>query len=207
VPFLTDDAMLTGHGVAQFPDVNIPPTGRDPNNKQQMAFAGFYTPTSDGHDAASVFPGERNPVLTLTPYRGDLGMDAGIPQSVYTLNQDEVDRGRLVPVTKQPVRLRPGQSYTLDDGSRVEFVGTRQWAGLQVRYDPGEKVVLVGAVCLLLSLVTMLLGSRRRVWFRIGPAGDNDSTVDAAALARGERGGLSDELDLLVARLHEKGAD
>ncbi|MBO0869858.1 MAG: cytochrome c biogenesis protein ResB [Micromonosporaceae bacterium] len=207
VPFLTDDAMLTGHGVAQFPDVNIPPTGRDPNNKQQMAFVGFYTPTSDGHDATSVWPGERNPVLTVTPYRGDLGLDAGIPTSVYTLDQDEVDRGRLVPVTKQPVRLRPGQSYTLDDGSRVEFLGTRQWAGLQVRYDPGEPVVLVGAVCLLLGLVTMLLGRRRRVWLRIRAAGTGDSTVEAGALARGEHSGLREELDALLARLRDKGAD
>jgi cytochrome c biogenesis protein len=196
-PFRGTDPMLTSSGLAMFPDVNIPPTGRDPNNKQQMAFQGFYIPTSDGTSATSIYPAERNPVLVITPYRGDLGLDAGIPHSVYTLDQDEIDRGRLKQVTSAPLRLRPGQSATLDDGSRVEFLGTRPWAAIQVRYDPGEKVVLIGAGCLLVGLITMLFGRRRRVWFRV-QTGDSGSTVDAAALARGEYTGFNAEFEAIV---------
>jgi cytochrome c biogenesis protein len=193
-PFLTKDGMETSTGVAEFPDVNVPPSGRDPNNKQQVAFQGVYVPTSDGRNATSIFPAERNPVLVITPYRGDLGLDAGIPHSVYTLNQDEIDSGRLKPVTSAPLRLKPGQSATLDDGSRVEFLGTRQWVTMSVRYDPGEPVVLAGAVCLLLGLVSMLFGRRRRVWFRIRA----DGSSEAAALARGEYVGFHAEFEAIV---------
>jgi cytochrome c biogenesis protein len=193
-PFLPTDALLTSDGVAMFPDVNVPPGGVDPDNKQQVAFAGVYVPTSDGTHPVSTFPGERNPVLVLTPYRGDLGLDAGIPHSVYTLNQDEIDRGRLKPVTTTPLRLRPGQSATLDDGSTVTFVGTRPWVTMTVRYDPGERVVLAGAVCLLLGLVSMLFGRRRRVWFRVSPT----DGVAAGALARGEYTGFGAEFETIV---------
>jgi cytochrome c biogenesis protein len=192
-PFLPADALLTSTGVAAFPDVNVPPTGRDPNNKQQVAFQGVFVPSSDGTHATSTFPGERNPVLVITPYRGDLGLDAGIPHSVYTLNQDEIASGRLTAVTSEPLRLKPGESATLDDGSRVEFVGTRQWVTMSVRYDPGERIVLAGAVCLLVGLVTMLFGRRRRVWFRVSRTG-----VEAAALARGEYPGFSTEFEEIV---------
>jgi cytochrome c biogenesis protein len=193
-PFLVSDALMTSTGVAMFPDVNVPPGGRDPNDKQQVAFQGVYVPTSDGAHATSTFPAERNPVLVLTPYRGDLGLDAGIPHSVYSLNQDEIARGRLRPVTQQPLRLKPGESATLDDGSRVEFLGTRQWVTMTVRYDPGESIVLAGAVCLLLGLIAMLFGRRRRVWFRVAPGGG----VEAAALARGEYPGFTAEFEDLV---------
>ena len=137
---------------------------------------------------------ERNPVLVITPYRGDLGLDAGIPHSVYSLDQHEIDTGRLKPVTTAPLRLRPGQSATLDDGTQVEFVGTQPWVALTVRYDPGERIVLVGAICLLLGLVTSLTGKRRRVWFRIPP----DGPVAAGALARSEYAGFQDEFGSLI---------
>ncbi len=130
----------------------------------------------------------------ITPYRGDLGLDAGIPHSVYSLNEDEIASGRLKAVTTAPLRLKPGQSATLDDGSTVEFLGTRQWAALTVRYDPGERIVLAGAVCLLLGLLAMLFGRRRRVWFRVPVDGE----VEAAALARGEYAGFQAEFDSIV---------
>ncbi|MEN3307410.1 MAG: cytochrome c biosis protein [Micromonosporaceae bacterium] len=196
-PFLARDGLETSEGVAQFPDVNTPPTGRDPDHKQQVAFQGVYVPTANGKDAVSVFPAERNPVLVITPYRGDLGLDTGIPHSVYTLNQDEIASGRLTALTAAPLRLKPGESATLDDGSRVEFVGTRQWAAVTVRYDPGEQVVLAGAVCLLVGLVAMLFGRRRRVWFRVTGDG-RASTAEAAALARGEYAGFNAEFEAIV---------
>ncbi len=130
----------------------------------------------------------------ITPYRGDLGLDAGIPHSVYSLNEDEIASGRLKAVTTAPLRLKPGQSATLDDGSTVEFLGTRQWAALTVRYDPGERIVLAGAVCLLLGLLAMLFGRRRRVWFRVPVDGE----VEGAALARGEYAGFQAEFDSIV---------
>ncbi len=193
-PFLYLDSNKTSSGVVAFPDANVDPVkGRDPNDKQQVAFAGVYVPTSDGVHAASTFPTERNPVLVVTPYRGDLGLDAGIPSSVYTLDQHQIDTGRLRALG-DPLRLRPGESARLDDGTTVEFLGTRPWTALTVRYDPGETVVLVGAWCLMAGLLISLTGRRRRVWFRVPP----DGPVSAGALARGEYPGFTTEFENLV---------
>jgi len=141
----------------------------------------------------SVFPTERNPVLVVTPYRGDLGVDSGVPRSVYTLDQRQIDTGKLRAMSA-PLRLRPGDSAKLDDGSTVEFLGTRPWTALSVRYDPGETIVLAGAICLLLGLLTSLTGRRRRIWFRVPP----DGPVSAGALARSEYPGFQAEFDALV---------
>jgi cytochrome c biogenesis protein len=197
-PFMNLDGDETGQGVVLFPDANVDPVkGRDPFDKKQIAFSGVYVPTSDGSSPFSVFPAERNPVLVVTPYRGDLGMDAGIPHSVYTLDQHQIDTGQLKQVGSAPLRLKPGQSATLDDGTRVDFLGTRPWIAVTVRYDPGEQVVLVGAICLLLGLVTSLTGKRRRVWFRIPPSGP----VSAGALARTGYAGFQDEFTALMKEL------
>jgi cytochrome c biogenesis protein len=197
-PFMNVDGNGTGEGVLFYPDANVDPgKPRDPYDKQQVAFSGMYVPTADGHSPFSVFPAERNPVLVITAYRGDLGLDAGIPHSVYSLDQHQIDTGRLKAVTPQPLRLKPGESATLDDGTRVDFLGTRPWVALTVRYDPAEQVVLVGAVCLLLGLIGSLTGKRRRVWFRIPP----DGPVEAGALARSEYAGFQDEFTALIKEL------
>ena len=65
--------------------------------------------------------------------------------------------------------MKPGQTWTLDDGSKLEFVGTRQFATLSIRYDPTQTMVLAGAVLGLLGLMLSLFVHRRRVWFRVSP--------------------------------------
>ena len=192
-PFLYLDSNKTSSGVVSFPDANVDPSAARSSAKDQVAFAGVYIPTSDGASPVSVFPAERNPVLVVTPYRGDLGLDSGVPRSVYTLDQRQIDTGRLRALSA-PLRLRPGQSATLDDGTTVEFLGTRPWTALSVRYDPGETIVLAGAICLLVGLLTSLAGRRRRVWFRVPP----DGPVSAGALARSEYPGFHAEFDALV---------
>ena len=193
--FPNQDSMLTSLGVVEFPDANIDPAkGFDPADKQQVAFTGTYIPTvSSDTSAVSAYPAERNPMLFLTPYRGDLGLDAGIPTSVYSLDEHQVETGRLNKVG-DVIRLTPGGSATLDDGTKVEFLGTRPWITTTVRYDPGESLVLVGAVLLLVGLVVMLLGRRLRVWFRIPPSGP----ASAGALARSAYPGFAAEFESIV---------
>ncbi len=198
-PLLPSDNNLTSEGAISFPDANTPPDGAaDPDHKQQVGFQAVYLPTSDGVDAVSSYPGERNPVLSLVAYRGDLGLDVGLPHSVYTLDSAQISSGRLAMV-KDRINLHPGQSATLDDGTTVQFLGTQPWVNIAVRYDPGQRLVLTGAACLLVGLVTMLFGRRRRVWFRLRPAGDG-SEVTAGALARSEYSGFTEEFDALVDR-------
>jgi cytochrome c biogenesis protein len=188
-PFLpTDNAKLTSEGVALFPDVNR----RD--RSLQIAFEGLYLPTAPASPpfVRSVFPAENAPGLILFAYRGDLGLEAGIPQSVYRLNQRQIDAGRLSQVGTSQL-LRPGQEWTLDDGSRVEFLGTRQWVTLSIRSDPGEPLVLGSVGLMLAGLLLSLTGKRRRVWFRAA-----DGAVEAGGLPRTDYPGFADEFRTLV---------
>jgi len=196
-PFLPVDGGLTSEGVAAFPDVNR----REP--KQQMAFDGLYLPTAPetGPVLRSTHPEERAPALMLVAYRGDLGLDAGIPQSVYVLNQRQVRAGQLTQVGDAKL-LRPGGSWTLDDGTTVEFVGTRQWVTLSIRYDPGERVVLVSVILLLVGLMLSLTGKRRRIWVRVTPAPDGGrSLIEAGGLARSDHPGFAAEFRALTQRI------
>ncbi len=198
--FLPDDEMLTSSGVAKFPDANVDPTGAKPRDlASQVGFAGIYLPTlpADPSVGKSAFPAERNPSLMLVAYQGNLGLGSGIPQSVYELSRGQIASGELKQVGES--MLRPGESWTLPDGSRLEFVGTRQWITVSVRNDPGETIVLFGAGALLLGLMVSLSGRRRRVWARITPAGDGRSLISLGGLARGDYPGFRDEFARVVA--------
>ncbi len=197
--FLPSDSTLTSTGVVLFPDANTDPKTGTRAPRQQVGFQGIYLPTvppdpSVGH---SLYPAERDPALMLVAYRGDLGLDAGIPRSVYTIDHQQIAAGRLKQVG-QPHLLRPGQSWKLDDGSTVQFVGTRPWATISVRYDPGEPIVLAGAILLLVGLMPSLAIRRRRVFFRLRPTTEG-TELTAGGLARNEYPGFAAEFDRLLA--------
>jgi cytochrome c biogenesis protein len=201
VPFLPRDGMFTSEGVAMFPDVNIDPRTNQRNEDLQVGFEGVYLPTvgADGRPT-SVFPAENNPVLFLTAYRGNLGVDAGVPGSVYSLDRGQLANGKLKRVsgTGRPHELKPGQAWTLDDGTKLEFLGTQRFATLAVRDDPTEPLVLGGAVLGLLGLMASLYGKRRRVFFRMSPltgagAGAGRTVMEAGGLPRTDYPGFSDE--------------
>lgn len=211
-PFLTTgDVGLTSEGLAAFPDINVDPaTGtRDPD--LQMAFSGLYLPTAPAVApfARSEYPTERNPALNLVAYRGNLGMDAGIPGSVYELDQRQVRAGKVKEVGTK--LLRKGETWKLDDDTTVEFLGTVPYITLSVRYDPGSTPLLVSSGVLLIGLMGSLFGRRRRVFFRVLPAGTTDPTsgsptsgsslVEAGGLPRTDHPGFADEFAQLVAAI------
>ena len=202
-PFLPADEQLTSQGVATFPDANVDPaTGRQAPG-DQIAFSGLYLPTMSATDvaaAASQYPAERNPRLLLVAYRGDLGLDNGAPRSVYTLDQAQIDAGRLKKVAASK-GLAPGETWTLPDGSSVRFVGTRPWVTLTVRHDPGEGYAFAAAVFLLAGLLLSLWGKRRRIWFRTGPGAS-----EAAGLPRTDYAGFTAEFDEIVQAARREGA-
>ena len=184
-PFPPSDGMLTSEGVVTFPDANRNVEG---DTKLQVGFQGLYLPTASSPPfVRSSHPTEQAPMLMLFAYRGDLGIDAGIPRSVYTL-----DTSRMTPVGQGVLRV--GESMTLDDGTRVEFLGTRQFVSLSIRHDPGERIVLVSVAVLLVGLLGSLTGRRRRVWFRVLPSGE----VEAGGLARGDYPGFGADFARLV---------
>jgi len=209
-PFLpTGDVGLTSEGAVKFPDANVDPkTGRrDP--ALQVGFDGVYLPTTPEQPpfARSVFPAERRPAVVLVAYRGDLGADRGGPSSVYRLDQRQIAEGKLAMVG-DPKLLRPGERWRLDDGSTLEFLGTRRWITLTVRHDPGGPLVLGGAGALLAGLLLSLAGRRRRLWLRVRPGDPDDpsptggsSLVEAGGLPRTDYSGFAEEFARTVAAL------
>lgn len=202
-PFLpTNNTTLTSEGVAIFPDANADPSTGRTSPTEQIAFAGLYVPTApeSGMVASSVFPAEHNPRIVLTLYRGDLGLDLGIPSSVYSLNQQQLASGKLKQVGEAKA-MRIGETWTLDDGSKLEFAGTRPWTAVALRYDPGEPIVLVSVVFLISGLMLSLTGKRRRVWVRLIPADDGRTVLIAGGLARSDYPGFAEEFTALLNRL------
>lgn len=210
-PFLrTGDQNATEEGVAAFPDANVDPkTGRrDPD--QQIAFDGLYLPTAPEQPpfTSSQFPAERNPAVVLVAYRGNLGLDAGIPGSVYQLDQRQISSGKLEQIGDRKLAL--GEKWTLDDGSTLEFVGTKPYITIAVRHAPGQALLLVACATLLLGLMGSLFGRRRRIWFRVSaPEGGSptggSSLVEAGGLPRTEHPGFADEFAQLVAAISDDG--
>jgi cytochrome c biogenesis protein len=210
-PFLPTDGMLTSEGVATFPDANVEPRTNTRRDDLQVGFEGVYLPTVDpAGGITSAFPAERSPALFLTAYRGNLGLDTGLSRSVYSLDRGQITRGRLKQVAgTRPYTLRPGETWTLDDGTRLEFLGTRPFIAMAIRHDPTQSLVLVGAVLGLIGLMGSLGGHRRRVWFSVAPdpSHTGGSVVTAGGLPRTDYPGFADEFTGLVAATRATPAD
>jgi cytochrome c biogenesis protein len=180
VPFLpSDQATMASEGALKLPDLGA---GTD----DQLALEGFFAPTGvvQGGVLTSVDPRPLEPQVAVVVYQGYLGLDSGIPQSVYSLDATQIDRGTLERVAA--ANLAVGDSVELPDGTTVAFTGYRQFAALQYSHDPGQVWVLGSAIAVLLGLLGMLLVRRERVFARATAATDGGGTVlTVASLVRG----------------------
>jgi cytochrome c biogenesis protein len=146
---------------------------------------------------SSAFPAADDPVLLLTAFRGDLGLDTGAAQSVYVL-----DTSRMTSVGGQA--LAPGQTWTLPNGlGSVTFDGVREFASFSIAHDPGTQPAFIAAIVAIAGLMASLFIRRRRVWVRATEQADGRTLVAVGGLARAESGGLGSEVDDLVGRLQE----
>jgi cytochrome c biogenesis protein len=179
-PFLpTDQRTLASEGALKLPDLG-------PGQEEQLALEGFFAPTGllQGGVLTSVDPRPLAPQVAIVAYQGYLGLDSGLPQSVYSLDAGQIERGRLSEVGA--ANLSVGESLDLPDGTRVTFTGFKEFAALQYSHDPGQLWVLGAAIALLIGLLGLLLLRRERVFARAGSAGDGGGTVlSLASLARG----------------------
>ncbi|WP_344167726.1 cytochrome c biogenesis protein ResB [Pilimelia columellifera] len=207
--FLRVDDALTSEGAIKFPDANLNPATGERDPKSQVAFEGLYLPTVPASPpfVRSAHPAERLPGIMLWAYRGDLGEDAGIPGPVYQLDKSRVESGQLKLVGAEPRLLRAGESWTLDDGSKVEFLGTRQWITVSVRHDAGQELVLVGVGVIVVGLMFSLFGRRRRVFFRLAEGAAGASAVTAGGLPRTDYAGFAEEFARVVAAVAPARAD
>jgi len=199
-PFLpADTATMASQGVLKLPDLGA-------GNADQLGIEGFFAPTGvvQGGVLTSVDPRPLDPQVAIVVYSGYLGLDSGLPQSVYSLDQKQIDRDLLTRVGA--ANLRVGESTTLPDGTVVTFSGYSEYAALQLSHDPGQVYVLGAAIAVLVGLLGMLLVRRERVFARVGPAPEGGGMVlSIGSLTRGsaETGprfaALSDDLRAALA--------
>jgi len=191
VVFLPQDGNFTSTGVIKVPDA-IP----------QLGFQGIFTPTA-GLDATrgphSTFPAADDPAVFLAAFKGDLGLDSGAPQSVYSLDTTQMRRIGIK-------GLRPGESWALPEGlGTVKFTGYVEYGSFVVARDPGKEAALAAMLVAIAGLVASLFVRRRRLWVRVSPSSDGRTLVEVAGLARTESPGLATEVDDLTARLADAG--
>lgn len=197
VVFTPEDSTFRSSGVIKVPDAT----------PKQLGFRGEFYPTYGFTMATgpfSAFPDAKNPALSMLVYAGDLGMDKGVPQSVYAL-----DMTGLKPVKKadgKPFRvdLALGKTVELPDGlGSITFNGVDRFVKLQVSRNPGGWIALLGMVLALTGLLGSLFIRPRRIWVSVRREGGR-TVVEVAGLDRSSGGDLSGQVDDLVGALEEK---
>ncbi|MCI0156675.1 cytochrome c biogenesis protein ResB [Leifsonia shinshuensis] len=182
VPFIAQDARLTSLGWVKIPD----------GLREQVGMVGFFYPTVGKSQTAagaltSTFPGLDDPLLSLNVYAGDLGVDTGVPQSVYSLNTDKMTQLAGAGTKTKALQLKPGQTVELPNGLGTISLGdVKRYASLDVHHDPAQIWVLIFAVLIFGGLLIALFVPRRRIWVKAVENPDGSLTLEYAGLARGE---------------------
>ncbi|WP_148574013.1 cytochrome c biogenesis protein ResB [Nocardioides caldifontis] len=200
VPFLPQDSSFASFGVVKV-------TGAQP---EQLGFDGMFYPTYSftmERGPFSVFPDALNPAVSLLAYHGDLGIDAGEPQSVYDLDTDAMERFEKDDGGMFRADMAPGKKVTLpDDLGAIRLDGWKRWVKLQVSHTPGKGIALTGVVLALVGLMGSLFVRRRRAWVRVVER-DGRTYVEVAGLDRTTAGeGLDDEVRELAAAISGRSA-
>ncbi len=215
-PCTPRDAMFTSTCTLKIGDTGLAPTGptREP---RQLAFSGVFTPTTELDRArgyVSTYPAANAPGLTLTGYVGNLHINEGIPQNVYSLDTRDMRQLRLNgPLgddrAAQVLALNNPKQRTvtgLPGGMSLEADGVREFATFQTKSDPFKGWVLVAAIAIICGLLVSMRVRRRRVWVRARPAAGTGvgtgADAHAAAATIVEIGGLSrSDIDGFAAEL------
>ncbi|MEY9993375.1 cytochrome c biogenesis protein [Streptomyces sp. V4I8] len=202
VPLLPLDGNVTSTGVVKVLDGYKNAEGV----REQLGISAFLLPTyTQGSETASTFPALLNPVLNLTPYYGDLGVDSGIPQSVYQLDKSHMKGFKDSKGQQLRENLKPGETMKLPNGAgSVTYEGTKEWANFQVTQQPGSGWALAGSVTAIFGLAASLFIQRRRVWVRAVKGDDGVTVVEMAGLGRSESAKVPEELGDLAGILYEQ---
>jgi len=189
--FLPESSDFESFGVVKSPGVT---PGHD------IGLEGIFYPTFARVDGQpiNVMGDDKNPTLSLLAYQGDLGLDSGVPQSIYAM-----DKADMQPLQKPDGKafrldLQPGQTKQLPDGAgSVTFHGVKHWTRLQISRTPDVWVTLLGVVLALVGLLGSLFIRPRRVWVRARRT-DAGTLVEVAALDRSGGGDLAPVVSSVV---------
>ncbi|GEK79386.1 cytochrome c biogenesis protein ResB [Agrococcus baldri] len=189
-PFLAQDDLMTSLGVMKLPG----------GLEEQLGLRGFFYPTAAELDTgalASAYPDLANPVLSLQAFTGDLGLDAGVPRSVYALETDEMTQIAGGDSGTEALMLAPGQTVEIPGGlGTITFEDVQRYGVIDVHVDHTQTAVFWIAMTILVSLLGSLLIPRRRMWVKAA-----DGRLELAGLARGEDPTLERAVDDLAKRL------
>ncbi|MGH3292794.1 MAG: cytochrome c biogenesis protein ResB, partial [Trebonia sp.] len=162
-PFIpANTATFLSDGVVKAPDASL-------------GFMGVFVPTAIPVNGTveSIFPAADAPAVSLIGYSGNLGLNSGVPQSVYQL-----DTTGMTELSGSPRLLLPGQTWTLPGGKgSITFVGVKQWASPAITYDPGQVPALVCGILALAGLLLSFFVRRRRLFVRAVPAASGTGSV------------------------------
>jgi cytochrome c biogenesis protein len=182
--FLPQDSAFTSSGVVKVPDT-VP----------QIGLQGFFLPTVSEdftNGPVSKFPAADDPEVYLSAWQGDLGLDSGMPQSVYLLETENMKRIGIE-------EMAPGDIWNLPNSAgTVEFTGYRQWASFVITKDPGKGWALGAAIASIIGLSLSLLIPRRRAWLRVTQSDERGNLIEVAGLSKTEAPGLADEISQLA---------
>jgi cytochrome c biogenesis protein len=133
-----------------------------------------------------------DPAVYLSAWVGDLGLDNGVPQSVYTLDTTNMKRIGIE-------EMSPGDTWKLPGGvGTLEFTGYKQWASFSITRDGGKGWALAAGLCAILGLTMSLLLPRRKVWLRVTAAEDGRNLCEVAGLSKTEAPGLVTDVERLA---------
>lgn len=198
VPFIPQDQNLTSLGV-----VKVPYGLEFEGESTQLGLRGFFYPTKADLDSGaftSNYPDLTNPVLTLDVFVGDLGIDAGVPQSVYALDTTLMEQVAGRELETKSLQLTIGETVDLPEGmGTITLDGAPRYASFDVMSNPAQEWILVFALLAVAGLLTSLFVPRRRVWVKALPV-EGGVRLQYAALARGD----DPTLEQAVAQLRDQ---
>jgi len=176
VIFLPRDQSFLSFGVVKVPDAK----------PQQIGLEGLFFPTylRVRGEPTTVMGDDKNPTISMLAYVGDLGLDGGVPQSVYELRKNDLTVLKKADGSMFRVDLQPGQTIKLPQGAgSVTFDGVERWNKIQISRTPGKSLALLGVCLALLGLLMSLYIRPRRIWVRARLTPDG-TLVEVAGLDR-----------------------
>ncbi len=184
----------------------------------QFGALAFLAPTAafdPGRGVVSTFTALRRPRVVISAFRGDLGLNSGVPQSVYTLDTARMTKvadavltpgapavAPSEPTAASVVSRGPAQgAVALPDGFTLQIAGVTNWASLQVKDDPGKVIVLISSIAMVVGLILSLSVRRRRLWLRATPDRAGRTLVTVGGLVRSDGDGFTREFPAIAADL------
>jgi cytochrome c biogenesis protein len=189
VVFLPQDANFSSTGVIKIAD-----------ESPQLGINARFFPTAKidpVNGPTSTFPALDNPQIFMSLWQGDLGVNDGISQSIYKLDTSKMTELGLE-------ELKPGESWTSDQGYEIRFLSVDRFASFQVAYEPGRFLALLGAIFAMLGMFFGLGIQRRRIWVMMPKDQKGPSVIEIAGLAKSTNHDINKDIEKILIALGGK---